>query len=124
MAVELRQTGLTTVVLSRDYIWPVNKQGHAFQVIARRGNGRPQVAKLAPSEQIWSLIFRQLTVTDRDNIWNFITDALVDYSLHEWTFVDVDSTLYTARYMLDRLEIPEGTDGNYEWRPELRVVAQ
>lgn len=122
MQVILRQTGLTDVVLERGYAFPVNKSGRAFQAVARRGNGRPQVSKLAPGEQFWVLLFRQLTQTDRDNIFDFITDPLVDYSLHEWTFVDIDSTLYTARYMLDTLVLPEGTDGNFEWRPELRMA--
>lgn len=117
----LRQTGRSDVQLSRAYTYPINKSGKAHQVQARRGDGTPQTAKIATGERHWNLLFRQLSQTDYDNVLAFFEDPLVDYMMHQWTFVDIDDVSHAVHYLQATVDMVEVSQGNFDWRLELRL---
>ena len=117
----LRQAGRSDVQLSRAYTYPINKSGRAHQVQARRGDGTPQVAKIATGERHWSLLYRQLTQTDYNAVLAFFEDPLVDYMMFPWTFVDIDDVSYSVHYLQPTVEMVEVSQGNFDWRLDLRL---
>lgn len=117
----LRQSGLTDVVISRAYTFPIRRRRIPNQVQIKRADGRIQTATLGQHEDFFELEFRQLSQTDHDNVTSFLQDSLVDYAGNPFTFVDVDGNTHNVRYVNEDFVMPNPAARKYDLFLTLRV---
>jgi len=108
-----------TVVTVRSPLFPYRPEESLAQVKSYTEGGTLVVQDLGAGDAIILLSFRNLSTTERDNLYSFWKNT-VDGASTTFTFTEPDASTFTARWMDDVFDFQMDTEGRWSGTITLR----
>lgn len=92
------KSGVATVTFSKGRFYPIDSPQQPNQIINEAEDGTFYGAELGNPVTFIEARFERVPLSDATNVFAFLNDSNVKWSLNTFTFTDEDGTTYTVRY--------------------------